>query len=293
METTDHLKTNREFKDRLFRLIFNPKENREFLLNLYNAVCGTSYRNVEDIECMELKDAIYVKLKNDVGFLFDSVLSLYEHQSTYNPNMPLRGFLYYADEYRMILIQQDQDLYSKRLIKIPTPNYVVFYNGNRRMKDKEILYLSDSFENSCMDGTVYEWTATVLNINKGYNRELMEQCEPLHCFAEFVNQVKQYSKVMKQPEAVTKAVNEAIRAETVLSPLFNRMKAQVIDMLISEYDEEAFIRRRRREGFEAGVEEGIEGAVNLLRKLGKDDSFILESIMEQYGLERENGMRYL
>ena len=84
---------NRQYKDRLFKLIFRDKKD---LLQLYNAVNNTEYDNPEDIEVNTLEDVIYMGMKNDVSFLLTDILNLYEHQSTFNPNLPLRGLLYFA-----------------------------------------------------------------------------------------------------------------------------------------------------------------------------------------------------
>lgn len=124
---------NVKYKDRLFRFVFG--ENKEWLLSLYNAVNETQYDNPNDITITTLDDVIYVKMKNDVSLLLDSELSLYEHQSTYNLNMPLRGFLYFASLYKALLTERGIDLYGKRMVKIPRPQYIVFYNGNDYAED--------------------------------------------------------------------------------------------------------------------------------------------------------------
>lgn len=122
-KTNDDIHVNKKYKDTVFRKLFG--ENKGNALSLYNAVNHTSYTNPDDLEYTTLEDVIYMKYKNDVSFLIDKTLSLYEHQSSYNPNMPLRGFLYYADLYRK-LIHRSERLYSKHLLKIPRPHYIVF-----------------------------------------------------------------------------------------------------------------------------------------------------------------------
>ena len=112
MQANGGIKVNREYKDRLFRMIFGAEENKHYLLSLYNAINHTSYTKKEDIEITTLEDVIYVKMKNDVSFLLDSQLSLYEHQSSYNPNMPLRGMMYFSHLYLQILSKQKRDSIS-------------------------------------------------------------------------------------------------------------------------------------------------------------------------------------
>lgn len=234
--------TNREYKDRLFKFIFKEKEK---LLSLYNALNATHYTNAEDIEITTLEDVIYCKMKNDVSFIIDDRLSLFEHQSSYNPNMPLRGFLYFAKHFEQYIEQNEIDIYGKKVIELPTPKFIVFYNGTGMKGDKKVLRLSDAFtkskEKACM-----ELEAVVLNINYGKNKELMENCRPLMEYSIFVQKVKQYSMEMERDEAIEAAVEECIR-ENILKDILVKNRAEVVDMLLTEYDEEKRIRIMRNE----------------------------------------------
>ena len=118
-----------QYKDRLFRAIFSDSDHKDWLLSLYNAVNDSSYTNVDDLETTTLDDVIYMKMKNDISFIINNQMSLYEHQSTYSPNLPLRGFMYYAELLRTRY--HDNKIYSSSRIKIATPNYIVFYNGDK------------------------------------------------------------------------------------------------------------------------------------------------------------------
>lgn len=251
MNANDGISVNSKYKDRLFRFIFGAEENKKYLLSLYNAVNGTDYTNVEDIEITTLEDVIYIKMKNDISFIFDSELTLYEHQSTYNPNMPLRGLMYFSDLYRQWLSRKKTDLYGSTLVKIPTPNYIVFYNGTRKCHDKEIIRLSDAFEKEDTSGH-YEWTATMLNINEGHNKELMEKCLSLQQYASYVGKVKKYSKQMPIEQAVAKAVAEAIN-ENYLDGFFKKHREGVVNMSLTEFNEEEFVANRRAEGEAIGM----------------------------------------
>ena len=75
----------RDYKDSVFRMLFRDRTN---LLSLYNAVNQTSYTDPEELAVITLENAVYMNMKNDVAFLMDFRLNLYEHQSTWNPNMP-------------------------------------------------------------------------------------------------------------------------------------------------------------------------------------------------------------
>ena len=204
MDANNGVKVNRKVKDSLFRFLFG--ESKENAISLYNAVNNTDYTDVEDFEYTTLEDVIYMKMKNDVSFVLDANLNLYEHQASYNPNMPLRGFMYFADLYRQ-LIKDGESLYGKRLIKIPTPKYIVFYNGsNDDMAEEQTeLRLSDSFETK--DGSnAYEWTATMININSGHNKALMEKCRILREYTLFIAKIKLYGRTNDFRTAVDKAV---------------------------------------------------------------------------------------
>ncbi len=251
MEANADVKVNRNYKDKLFRFIFGAEENKGYLLSLYNAVNGSDYSDVNDIEIATLEDVIYIKQKNDIAFLIDSELSLYEQQSSYNPNMPLRGMMYFADLYRQILSGRKKDLYSSTIVKIPTPKYVVFYNGESEKPDEMELKLSDAFENEGEKGA-YEWTATMLNINMGHNKELLEKCKALHEYAAYVAKVRAYSKETDIKSAIDKAVDEAIKSN-YLDGFFKKHKEGVVNMTLTEYNEAEFVENRKAEGRAEGV----------------------------------------
>ena len=123
---------NTQHKDRLFCAIFRGKKE---LLSLYNAINETAYTDENALIVNTLDNAIYMTMKNDVSFLIYGVLNLYEHQSTWNPNMPLRDFLYVSQQIKKMVEEKGWDLYGSRLVKIPTPQAVVFYNGKEKKED--------------------------------------------------------------------------------------------------------------------------------------------------------------
>ena len=214
-ETKNEISVARNHKDRLFRMIFREKKE---LLSLYNAVNGTSYTNAEELEIVTLENAIYMNMKNDLAFIMDSYLNLYEHQSTYSPNMPLRDLFYIAKELQGQVDHRDK--YRNTLIKIPTPRFLVFYNGSEEQAEKKYLRLSDAFQKS-MDDPDLELVVTMLNINLGKNKKLLEQCQTLKEYAIYVKKVRTYAKSMKNVEkavdcAVTECINEGILREFLL-----------------------------------------------------------------------------
>ena len=243
---------NRNYKDTIFRMIFS---DRESLLSLYNAVNKRNYTNPDDLEIVTLENAIYMGMKNDLAFIMDMNLYLYEHQSTYNPNIPLRNLFYIADEYQRLVVQKS--LYSTVIQKIPTPRFIVFYNGTKKVDDYNEFRLSSAYENST-DNPDLELRVTMLNVNDGHNLELMEHCRTLKEYAKYVARVRKYvTQNIPLEEAVTRAVDECIE-EGILAEFLMKNKAEVIKVSIYEYDKEFEEKKLRKAEYEAGVEAGIE-----------------------------------
>lgn len=281
--------TNRAYKDRLFKFIFKDKEK---LLSLYNALNSSHYTNSEDIEITTLEDVIYCKMKNDVSFIIDDRLSLFEHQSTYNPNMPLRGFLYFAKHFEKYIVESDVDIYGKKLIELPTPKFVVFFNGSNMKEERKVLRLSDSFSKA-KDKACMELEAEVLNINYGKNKELMESCRPLMEYSYFVQKVKEYSANLERDKAIELAVDECIQ-ENVLKDILIKNRSEVIDMLLTEYDEEKRIRimtkqieieRQRTEKERQEKENAKQRAEEYKRQLEKEQQEKQELLRKLKALE--------
>ncbi|MBR5760278.1 MAG: hypothetical protein IKX88_16960, partial [Thermoguttaceae bacterium] len=178
---------NQEYRDRLFKFIFGNPEHKEWTLNLYNAVNGSNYTDKDAIEINTIDDVVYMKMKNDVSFLIDNTLNLYEQQSTYNPNMPLRFLIYSGMLYGKYARQYDLHLYGPKLQSIPIPKCICFYNGKNEKEDRVTLKFTDGFPPDAASDI--EVTVTMININHGHNKELLEACKPLSAYSWFVNSV--------------------------------------------------------------------------------------------------------
>ena len=162
----------RNYKDTVFRMLFR---DRTKLLELYNAVNGTQYTDPGELEEIGLENAVYMSVKNDVSCVMDLRLNLYEHQSTVNPNMPLRDLFYVSRLYEKMLQKEKKDLHSGKRIMIPAPRFVVFYNGKEEQPERKVLRLSESFHHST-DEVNLELAVLQLNINPGFNEEILEKC---------------------------------------------------------------------------------------------------------------------
>ena len=265
----------RTYRDSLFRTIFGGKDERSkrWLLSLYNALSGKNHTNIEDLEITTLEDVIYVSMKNDLSFLIHSQMCLYEHQSTVNPNMPLRGLLYFSQLYQQYIDKHKKNLYGCVLVKIPAPQFIVFYNGDKEQSDIVEYKLSDAFitDVSSKDretyGADFEWTATVININKNHNESLSKNCEPLYYYCEFVNQVKEnLSQGMTFDSAVNEAVDFAIKSD-FLEGFFREKHMKILDDIYTEFDQESYDETLRNDGrIEGARENAIANAKNFLKE---------------------------
>lgn len=242
---------NRNYKDTIFRMVFREKKE---LLALYNAVADRSYENPEHLEIKTLENAIYMGIKNDVSFLIDSRLYLYEHQSTVCPNIPLRNLLYVADQLQEMT--ESEDLCTSKRIMIPTPEFVTFYNGMEKCPEKQEIRLSESFEKDT-DNPKLELKVLVLNINPGYNGKLMNACRTLRDYSLYVAAVREYSKRMSLEEAVERAVEECIKKD-ILKEFLRKQKAEVMKVSLYEYDAAKHDRTLLSEGIEIGKKEGMQ-----------------------------------
>ena len=266
-------RANRTYKDRLFIRIFEHKED---LLSLYNAVNGSDYQNPDELEITTLDNAIYMRMKNDISFLIDGYMSLYEHQSTFNPNMPLRDCLYMLQIYQNYIDSQELDLYSSVLLKIPTPRLVVFYNGQEKMRNEEmcILRLSDSYERPEKEPAL-ECRVQVINVNYGKNRDMMEKCPKLYEYSYLVAKIRENQASGKTLEGAISTALEDCLAQGYLTELLTTYKREVTGMLLYEYDERKHLKNTYEEGRQ---QKAYQAARNLYRRgfSIKDTAGILE-----------------
>ena len=272
----ENLAANRNYKSTVFAMLFG---DRKRLLGLYNAISGKNYQDPEALEINTLENAIYMGMKNDLSFLIDDRLSLYEHQSTVNPNMPLRFLFYISDLYSGMTTEEN--FYGRKALFIPIPCFVIFYNGSEPQPDRKILRLSDLYTVR-MKETQLELTAVLLNINRNHNRELMEACRDLKDYAEYVDRVRKYARELPLSEAVERAISECIR-EGVLKEFLEKNRAEVKKMSIYEYDQEKHIRMERQDAWEDGMQEGRREGIKEgeLRGTEQQQSKITKNMMKK------------
>ena len=258
------LNPNRLYKSRLFVMVFEEKDK---LLELYNAVSGKHYKDPELLEINTLDNAIFMSMKNDISFLIDARLSLYEHQSTYSPNLPLRFLLYLADLYADMT--REANLYGSKKVMIPSPRFVIFYNGLQEQPDRRVLKLSDLYSVKESEHKL-ELEALMLNINSGCNQELMEASHTLWEYAEYTGRVRKYARTEPIEKAVEHAVAECIR-DGILKDFLEKNRAEAMKVSIYDYDEERHIRHEREDAWEDGRKTGLDegGQAKLLELIQK------------------------
>ena len=289
-------RANRNHKDTVFRDLFGTEENRANALSLYNALRGTSYDDPSELEITTLGNVIYMGVKNDVSFLIGDETVLWEHQSTYNPNMPLRGLSYFAHLYTKWVEEKGYSAYDYRRIPLPRPRYAVFYIGREERPDCEVVRLSDAFmsEDAGDRQDALEVTATVYNVNEGHNEGLASACSALAGYARLVATIREgRSRGMGADDAVDWAIRRCID-DGVLADYLSRRRAEVKDMLLTEFDMEDTARRiaarHREEYIREGEERGLKIGEERGLKIGEERGL---KIGEERGLKigEEQGIK--
>ena len=270
------LPVNRIYKDRLYKMIFNDKSE---LLKLYNAINGTHYDDPAMLTITTLDNAIYMTMENDLSFIIDMRLALYEQQSTVNPNLPLRFLMYITDIYSAYT--KDMNIYGSKKVQIPLPSFVIFYNGVKSQPDRTEFLLSELFHPTT-DQPALELKAVMLNINKGHNQELMNACHTLRDYSEYVARIRTYSAEMPLTDAVEKAITECIH-ENILRDFLLKNRAEAKAMSIYEYDEEKTLRMFREEGYEDGERNGkIQATIEMCLEFNLSSDAIVQKLMTNF-----------
>ena len=241
---------NRKIRDTLFTALFGSPERKELTLDLYNALNGSHHTNPDDIEINTLEDVIYIDMKNDVSFILQDDLNMYEQQSTCNPNMPLRQFLYAAHSLESYIEVKElsRKMYGSKRVMIPTPKLVTLYNGPAEVEDG-VLRLSDSFMNPG-EGDI-EVIVHLYNIRPG--NYLPGKCESLAEYSQFIDACRRNGKGITN-ETVDDAIEQL--PDGVIKRYLRSQKAMVVDMLLTECNVEEVMEELKAQAREDGLEEG-------------------------------------
>ena len=276
----------------------------KFLILFFNIIANNFFSNPDDIEINTIEDVVYMGMKNDVSFLVCDILNLYEHQSSFSINLPLRVLFYFARLYQKI-VGNEKKLYSSKRIELPYPQFIVFYNGTSDEPERQVLELNDAFPKGMnKENAAIQCRAVVLNVNLGYNKRIMEKCKMLKEYAQYIACVRVYlDKGHIIEEAIDMATDECIK-NGILEQILRDNRGEVRSMLLTEYDEQAHIEYEKEisyeegktEGIEEGREEGIEGLSKLVQlllsngrledidKVTKDKAYC-KQLMEEFELD--------
>ncbi|MDE7203576.1 MAG: hypothetical protein K2O91_17165 [Lachnospiraceae bacterium] len=315
---------NREYKSRLFSFLFGREENKHWTLSLYNAIHGTSHDDLSSITINTIEDVVYMGMKNDLSILVSETVSLYssleiyEQQSSYNPNMPVREFMYAGKLYDKFIHSAKLNRYGKSLLPLPLPKLVVFYNGENEKEDEVILRLSDAFKeeirqnitnrnaenNKVVDDSELsaeverifqeaspdiEVKVRMININHGHNKEILAACKPLGEYAWFIEQVRKNHSANKTgndniPMEIGTAIDQAIDEmpeDFEIKKFITKNRAEVKDMCLTEYNETETMEMLRQEGRQEGLQIGIQKATLLhIKNLMDSTEWTADQIME-------------
>ena len=256
---------NREYKSDVFSMLLEDKKNA---LQLYNALNGSQYTDPEQVEMRTLDSGVSLTVRNDAAFVLDSNLSIYEHQSSVCPNMPVRCLIYFTNIIEKMV--NKRNLYGKSLVKIPTPRFAVFYNGPLDQPEQYELSLSDAFEHS-IERPEIELTCRVYNINQGRNKQLLDACPVLKEYMIFVDYVREFhaqNDYEKLELAINRAIDRCIM-EGVLKDFLIEHRSEVVKVTQLDYTFDRQIELEREDARETGLAEGREIGREEGREIGR------------------------
>ena len=276
-------KENREHKDSVFVDLFYQDETaKKNLLSLYNALHDTNYEDETIIRKVKIDDVLYKNFKNDISCEVNGqVLVFGEHMSTINRNMPLRCLMYVGRAYEQLVDSKAR--YRTTLVKIPTPEFYVFYNGEKEQPLEQVLTLSDAFMNPVGENSV-ELKVKVININSDKAHEVLDKCGILKEYSQFISTVRKYSD---EEGAIKKAIKECIE-KGILADYLKRKGSEVENMLIAEYSYEEDMQVKLQEGIWQGRREGITLSADIFQMVKKNPDLTNVQIAENLGCSVED-----
>lgn len=276
-------KENREHKDSVFVDLFYQDETaKKNLLSLYNALHDTNYKDETIIRKVKIDDVLYKNFKNDISCEVNGLVLVFgEHQSTINRNMPLRCLMYVGRAYEQLVDSKAR--YRTTLVKIPTPEFYVFYNGEKEQPLERVLSLSDAFMNPARENSV-ELKVKVININSDKAHGILDKCGILKEYSQFISTVRKYSE---EESAIKKAIKECIE-KGILADYLKRKGSEVENMLIAEYSYEEDMQVKLQEGIWQGRREGITLSADIFQMVKKNPDLTNVQIAEKLGCSVED-----
>ena len=244
---------NRTYRDSLFRFLFGNPDHKEWTLSLFNAINRTDYTDPEEIEFRFTGDILFIKIHEDVVFLYGSTLTFFEHQSTWSPNLPYRMLEYAAKQMSVMTEKSELSIYSGTMMKLPKPKFYVLYNGNdKNVPPQSTLRLSQCYDtNIRIDdlGNSYdlEVIVHVFNINYGCNQTVPEKCRVLEEYTWIVSSIR---KETESGRSLNDAINhsiEMIPEDFVIHNVILAERGRVAAMLFDKMGDARQIEKLRYE----------------------------------------------
>lgn len=248
--------SNREVKSSAFTTYFGEPENAS---KLYAAL-GDEEVSPEDITYVTLEGVLFIARKNDLAFTVKNrVLVISEHQSTINENMPLRDLLYLGRTLEKLL--DEKNLYRRKMISIPTPEFYVFYNGDAPYPPEKILRLSDAYLDKT-EHPMLELKVKVINVNLSSGHMLLKKCRPMYEYSWFIQQVRDYlTDGWSRDSAVVQAVQDCLD-EGIMAEFMREHGTEAVNMLYTQWNWDDAVAVEREEAYEDGKTAGrIEGKI--------------------------------
>ena len=279
------MKANTKFKSSVFSLLFSDPD---VLRELYCALKGMTLPDDVPVVINTLEDVLFMDQLNDISFeIGGRLVVLIEHQSTINPNMALRLLMYIGRIYEKIV--EDKNIYSKKQIYIPQPEFFVLYNGIDPFPDECNFKLSELFMDIEPLGLpekaipVLELEVKVLNINEGKNEAIVKKCRFLSQYSAFTAKVRELKNGgYSLQEAIKRAVVYC-RSHDILKEFLEKQASEVLSMLMTEWNMDDALAVRYEEGLEDGEQKGIQ----IGEKKGelKNKKYVLDLIDQGLSIE--------
>lgn len=267
---------NREYKSDVFSMLL---ENKKYALEVYNALNDSNYQDPEEVKMIKLEKGVSLSIRNDASFVIDMNISFFEHQSTYNPNMPLRSMIYYVNALEDWIQENEIDIFSRKKIRISTPHFVVFYNGAEKRPEYEEMNLSQLFANTVEKPDI-EVRCKVYNINPNNNQELKKKSEVLHGYTFFVEKVRYYkNRGIPLDDSVDRAIADCI-GNHILEDFFLSRKDEVKKMTHLDYTWEKREKMIRKEEYEQGGQDRDKKLISKWMQKGRTVAEIAEMLEE-------------
>jgi predicted transposase/invertase (TIGR01784 family) len=241
----------RNYKASIFSSYFSDAET---MLDAYSAIEGKKFPPGTKIAFNTLDDVLYKTQVNDISFTVDDkIVILAEHQSTISENTPVRFLEYIGRVYEKILDRRN--MYREKLYKIPKPEFIVLYNGEKPFPDHEVLNLSTAFKEADTPDSL-ELIVHVYNINMEHNADILSKSKALKEYSTFIGMVRtRVREGTPLATAYTEVINYCIENE-IMSDFLEIHGSEVYNMLLAEWNMDDALDVRYEEGFEEGHEDG-------------------------------------